>query len=165
MIAKIKGRRTSLFLITSVSLLMFLECLSAEEELQGEACICDFGMSKLIEEVTEKSASVTLTAAGSARWLAPELIDGAVSSPTFETDTYSFAMAILELLTGKYPFADRKRDASVIHDVVVRKLTPARPQGCAALSEGLWQLLMTCWHNTAAIRPSMANVVSELEQL
>lgn len=144
---------------------MFLGDLPAEELPQGEACICDFGMSKLIEEVTEQSASATLTAAGSARWLAPELIDGAVSSPTFETDTYSFAMAILELLTGKPPFADRKRDASVIHDVVVRKVTPARPQGCAALSEGLWQLLTTCWHNTAAMRPSMADVVSELEQL
>ncbi|KAF6742353.1 TKL/TKL-ccin protein kinase [Ephemerocybe angulata] len=79
---------------------------------KGEACICDFGMSKLVEEVTEKSASATLTAAGSARWLAPELIEGSISSPTPATDTYSFAMAILELVTGKYPFAERKRDAS-----------------------------------------------------
>ncbi|KAF6764956.1 TKL/TKL-ccin protein kinase [Ephemerocybe angulata] len=93
---------------------------------KGEACICDFGMSKLVEEVTEKSASATLTAAGSARWLAPELIEGSISSPTPATDTYSFAMAILELVTGKYPFAERKRDASVIHDVVFQRKIPQR---------------------------------------
>ncbi|KAJ2916030.1 hypothetical protein MD484_g4404, partial [Candolleomyces efflorescens] len=87
---------------------------------KGEACICDFGMSKLVEEVTEKSASATLTAAGSARWLAPELIEGSVSSPTFASDTYSFAMALLELYTGKHPFAERKREASVIQDIVTK---------------------------------------------
>ena len=105
-------------------------------------------MSKVIEEVTEKCASETLTSAGNVRWLAPELIEGIVSSPTMAADTYSYAMAILELLTGKHPFSDRKRDASVIHDIVVLKKTPHRPkeETCIWLTDDLWRLMQACWH-------------------
>ncbi|RXW13028.1 hypothetical protein EST38_g12827 [Candolleomyces aberdarensis] len=135
---------------------------------KGEACICDFGMSKLVEEVTEKSASATLTAAGSARWLAPELIEGSVSSPTFASDTYSFGMAILELFTGKYPFAERKRDASVIHDVVVSKKVPQRPREAAVvmwLTDEIWSLMERCWQHNGSLRPQMEEVKRSLESL
>lgn len=125
-------------------------------------------MSKIIEEVTEKSASATLTASGSARWLAPELIEGAVSSPTKEADTYSYAMAILELITGKHPFSNRKRDATVIHDIVVLKKTPLRPTGPEVLpwlTESLWTLMNQCWRIPASSRPSMAEVSAYIEEI
>jgi serine/threonine protein kinase len=125
-------------------------------------------MSKVIEEVTEKSASATLTASGSARWLAPELIEGVISSPTKEADTYSYAMAILELVTGKYPYANRKRDASVIHDIVVLKKTPPRPtepEVLTWLTEELWLLMGECWRTPAASRPTMAQVSVYMEEL
>lgn len=120
-------------------------------------------MSKLIEEVTETSASTTLTASGSARWLAPEVIKGVVSSPTTAADTYSFAMAILELLTGKHPFADHRRDAQVIFSIVVQEQMPSRPVSDGVslwLSDGLWSLMQECWHKDAQSRPSMAQVAS-----
>ncbi|KAF8163093.1 TKL/TKL-ccin protein kinase [Crassisporium funariophilum] len=135
-----------------------MKCANILVSRKGVACICDFGMSKLIEEVTEKSASATLTTGGSARWLAPELIEGKVASPTMEADVYSYAMAILELLTGKHPFADYKRDAQVIHGIVVLKKTPSRPNGavCPWLSDELWSLMQKCWLKDAHSRPSMA---------
>ena len=125
-------------------------------------------MSKVIEEVTEKSASATLTAAGSARWLAPELIEGVVSSPTKEADTYSYGMAILELITGKHPYSNRKRDASVIHDIVVLRKTPPRPTEPDVLpwlTEGLWELMRGCWRSPADSRPSMAQVSEDMQRL
>lgn len=124
-------------------------------------------MSKVIEEVTEKSASATLTASGSARWLAPELIDGTVSSPTRAADTYSFAMAILELLTGKHPFANRKRDASVIHDIVVLRKTPPRPTEpdvLCWLTDELWELMQECWKESR-LRPAMSWVLSHVRAI
>ncbi|TFK42824.1 TKL/TKL-ccin protein kinase [Crucibulum laeve] len=145
-----------------------VKCANILVSASGEACICDFGMSKLIEEVTEKSASATLTASGSARWLAPELIEGAVSSPTKAADTYSFAMAILELTTGKHPFAERKRDASVIHDIVVLKKTPYRPKdkdACVWLTDDLWRLMQSCWHADALTRPSMELVSGRIQEI
>lgn len=122
-------------------------------------------MSKVIEEVTEKSASVTLTAGGSARWMAPELIEG--KSPSIEADTYSFAMAILELLTGKHPFSDCKTTAAVICEIVVNHKTPPRPEVALQswLSDELWELMCACWQKEASSRPSMAQVTSTIQLL
>lgn len=122
-------------------------------------------MSKVIEEVTGGSASATLTAGGSARWLAPELIEG--SSPTMGADTYSYAMAILELLTEKQPYAEIKRDAAVIHDIIFLKKTPSRPQAGATrwLSNALWDLMQRCWHKDSLSRPSMAEVTASLMKI
>jgi len=145
-----------------------MKCANILVSAKGDACICDFGMSKLIEEVTETSASVTLTTSGSARWLAPEVIEGKVSSPTMAADTYSYAMAILELLTGKHPFADHRRDVQVILSIVVQKQTPPRPVDDDAslwLSDGLWSLMQRCWHKDAQSRPSMAQVASHIMEI
>jgi len=136
-----------------------MKCANILVSAKGDACICDFGLSKLIEEVTETSASVTLTTSGSARWLAPEVIEGKVSSPTMAADTYSFAMAILELLTGKHPFAEYKHDAQVIFSIMMQEQMPSRPVNGGAslwLSDGLWSLMQGCWHKDAQSRPSMA---------
>lgn len=63
----------------------------------------------MVEEATETTAQVTLTASpSSARYLAPELIRGDLASPKMSTDVYSFAMAMLECLTSQKPFAHRK---------------------------------------------------------
>ncbi|KAF8906038.1 TKL/TKL-ccin protein kinase [Gymnopilus junonius] len=131
----------------------------------GEACICDFGMSKIIEEVTERSASATLTAGGSARWMAPELIEG--SAPTVEADTYSYAMAILELLTGKHPFADCRTTAAVICSIVVHKKTPPRPEVSVGtwLSDELWDIMCKCWAKDYSSRPSMAHVTDGVREI
>ncbi|KAF8197415.1 TKL/TKL-ccin protein kinase [Pholiota molesta] len=142
-----------------------IKCANILVSSEGESCICDFGMSKVIEEVTGGSASATLTAGGSARWLAPELIEG--SSPTMGADTYSYAMAILELLTEKQPYAEIKRDAAVIHDIIFLKKTPSRPQARAThwLSDALWDLMQRCWHKDSLSRPSMAEVTTLLMEI
>ncbi|KAG6816948.1 hypothetical protein H0H87_001463 [Tephrocybe sp. NHM501043] len=145
-----------------------VKCANILVTQDREACICDFGMSKVIEDVTEKSASATLTASGSARWLAPELIEGIVSSPTKDADTYSYAMAMLELITGKHPFSNRRRDASVIHDIVVLKKIPTRPTETEVLpwlSDNLWALMTECWKVPASGRPSMEQVSTRIAEI
>ncbi|KDR81397.1 hypothetical protein GALMADRAFT_89278 [Galerina marginata CBS 339.88] len=140
-----------------------MKCANILVSAQGDACICDFGMSKVIEEVTERSASATLTAGGSARWMAPELIEG--KAPSVEADTYSYAMAILELLTGKHPFSDCKTTAAVIYGIVVLNRTPPRPEGALGtwFSDDLWDLMCQCWVKDSSSRPSMAEVTSFIE--
>jgi serine/threonine protein kinase len=125
-------------------------------------------MSKVIEEVTEKSASLTLTISGSARWLAPELIEGVITSPTKEADTYSYAMSVLELLTGKHPFSHRRSDASVIHDVVVLKRTPPRPKEANVLpwlTDELWKFLEECWLSDPTSRPTMIQISTSISEI
>ena len=123
-------------------------------------------MSKVIEEVTEQNASLTLTDGGSTRWLAPEVIEG--KSPNKEADIYSFAMAILELLSGRFPYADCRNDAQVVHNIFVLRGSPARPQNNAAelwLSDDLWDLMQKAWHKEASFRPSMSEMSIRIQEI
>jgi serine/threonine protein kinase len=145
-----------------------LQATSKHSSGKGEAIICDFGMSKVIAEVTEINASLTLAEGGSARWLAPELIEG--KAPSKESDVYSFAMSILELVTGKYPYEECKRDAQVIRNIIVLSSLPTRPKSVAAsawLSDDLWNLMQQCWRRDTSTRPWMSEVsrrVGEIER-
>jgi serine/threonine protein kinase len=77
--------------------------------------VCHFGLSKMVEEVTETTAQMTLTSEPNySRYLAPELIRGDITSPTLYADVYSFGMAILECLTLEKPFANRRRVRPVL---------------------------------------------------
>ncbi|CAL1703915.1 unnamed protein product [Somion occarium] len=105
-----------------------MKCSNILVSAEAEALICDFGMSKLVEDVTEQSASATLTKQGSARWLAPEVIEGLVDSPTMACDVYSFGMTMFECFSTVMPFAKLKRDAQVIHKVIGEKMRPGRPE-------------------------------------
>jgi len=81
--------------------------------LQGEALITDFGLARVMEDITEVSTYSTFTSSGGIRWLAPELM-GESGSQTLETDVYAFSMSILEGLTSEKPFSEHKRDPHVV---------------------------------------------------
>ncbi|KAI0928187.1 hypothetical protein AcW1_005510 [Taiwanofungus camphoratus] len=138
-----------------------VRCANILVTAEGKACICDFGMSQVIEDITDIPASATLTKAGSARWLSPELIENTVSLSTRATDVYSFAMAMLECFTLKPPFADLKRDAHVIAAILIQNRNPHRPN-TPLPTDDIWELMLQCWSLTPEERPSMAVVVVRL---
>jgi len=143
-----------------------VRCTNILVSSEGTACICDFGVTKVIEENTDKTASATLTSAGSTRWLAPELIEG--NSPTKACDVYSFGMAVLELLTKKPPFANLKRDESVVPYVLIKKKMPPRPEDPAValwLTDELWELMQGCWVPQPEIRPVMNTVAHRMQDI
>jgi len=124
--------------------------------------LCDFGQSKLIG-----IAGFTATKfAGSVRYLAPELLPTEsedVLILTRETDVYAFSMAALEILSGKQPFFDISWETVVIAKVQSGK----RPEQSLYLpmtfTDPLWMLLVKCWDQDKARRPSMKSVVESLE--
>ncbi|KAF4615074.1 hypothetical protein D9613_002860 [Agrocybe pediades] len=130
-----------------------VKCANILVSKEGEARLCDFGMSKVIEDVTERSVSATLSAGDSARWTAPELVlEG--KGPSTEADTYSFAMAILELLTKKRPYPECRSTPTVIYRFVVENKPPSRPIE-QWMTDVLWDLLCRCWQMDASSRPTM----------
>ncbi|KAF5357102.1 hypothetical protein D9756_006553 [Leucocoprinus leucothites] len=131
----------------------------------GKACISDFGMAKTLEDITKTAASTTLQNMGCARWMAPEIIEG--GSPSKASDTYSFAMAILELLTGKPPIAELKTDIAIIRAMTRAPIRPKRPTGDTVkrwLTDDLWALVLTCCE-TSQERPTMEGVSAALQAM
>jgi serine/threonine protein kinase len=69
----------------------------------GSAIITDFGLSKVIEEMSDSMTRGTSFFAGSTRWMAPELIfalvedDGIIPPITKYSDVYAFASICLEV--------------------------------------------------------------------
>ena len=109
------------------------------------------------------SNSKTVSSAEIVRYAAPELIKNADSSPTMESDTYSFAMLILECITEGVPFSNITRDAAVIHARINKKQCPPRPDGPEGdkyVSDGLWELMNRCWSLKPDLRPTIEQVHS-----
>ncbi|KLO12025.1 kinase-like protein [Schizopora paradoxa] len=127
---------------------------------RGRACISDFGLSKVLEDVDRGSITSHHTE-GAVRWHARELVagDNDESSPISpETDVWSFGMLCLEIMTGERPYAHRRRDAEVIADLLSKRLPP-RPVEQAVqtrgLTDDLWNMMLSCWSLDPRNRPRM----------
>jgi serine/threonine protein kinase len=88
----------------------------------------DAGLSPIVSRAEFTFAGTQ----GPCRWQAPEVLDppeeiieSGISPYSFQSDIYSLAMTILEVLTGKLPFIHRKYDFlmlfadNVLFDLVV----------------------------------------------
>ncbi|KAF9446240.1 kinase-like protein [Macrolepiota fuliginosa MF-IS2] len=142
-----------------------IKCSNILVSSSGEACISDFGMAKVLEDVTKTAASTTLQTAGSARWLAPEIIEG--ESPSKQSDTYSFSMTILELITGERPLVELRTDMAVIRAMARGPIRPKRPTGPQAqrwLTDELWELMGQCW-DSHEVRPTMEVVATKVQDM
>lgn len=63
------------------------------------------------------------------------------------SDVFAFGMSVLELLTMKPPYSHRRRDVSVVQDLI-RGVLPPRPEEPEAvlwMSDELWEALNRCW--------------------
>lgn len=95
------------------------------------------------------------------RHAAPELLESVSFQATIHSDTYSFAMLIIECITEAAPFSDINRDAQVIHIRIGKKQSPPRPSGedgRQRISDELWNLMTRCWAVKPEDRPTMDSV-------
>ncbi|KAG9023484.1 hypothetical protein FRB95_013005, partial [Tulasnella sp. JGI-2019a] len=124
--------------------------------------ICDFGLTKneRLDDTSEVMAHNE-----SAWWTCPTVASGAPRSE--QTDMFSFAMTIVEILTGHPPF----RLLSKSH-VQLAFTQGQRPPFEPLSSNGkdfepLWKLAASCWEQEPGARPSAAEVeriVASLER-
>ena len=117
----------------------------------------------IVEEITGKAISKTVSTGDGVRYSAPELLESNNVPPTTHSDTYSFAMLIYECMAEEAPFSNITRDAAIIHARISKKQCPPRPDGEVErkrVSDGLWDLVMRCWSITQDRRPTMDDVHS-----
>lgn len=134
-----------------------------------EPLIADFGMAKILQNVTGVPFTQSKGISESYRWFAPELATEPGELSTY-SDVFSFAMTILELMTGEQPFAEIRRTPEVLLKLVAgsRPRRPIDPRVAErGLNDTIWQLLERCWAagQAPADRPSIQQVYEVLEVL
>ncbi|KAL0059673.1 Guanine nucleotide-binding protein alpha-2 subunit [Marasmius tenuissimus] len=127
---------------------------------EGRACIGDFGLSRIADTLALKLTTSTTRAAGTARWLAREVLNGS-SGPTKESDVYAFACVCYEIFTTLPPFHEFGNDAAVILHVMSEKC-PTRPTGTPELDDGMWNIMEACWNANSASRPRATEVLDRI---
>ena len=111
-----------------------------------------------MEEANENTVSKTVSSAAIVRYAAPEVIENNNVLATEESDTYSFAMLMLECITELPPFFYITRDAAVIHTRITKKQLPLRPDWKDRSFDEYWDLMNGCWSVKPEGRPTMAQV-------
>ncbi|KDQ19810.1 hypothetical protein BOTBODRAFT_378531 [Botryobasidium botryosum FD-172 SS1] len=138
----------------------------------GEARIADFGLSRPAINGISLGYSDIWRTAGNPRWQAPELFrgldDGEPARRTTESDMFAFGRFMIEIYTGKLPFADMD-DHRVFVSLVRGTLLPNRPTEPGVASRGLddriWQLITDCCHNEPRRRLTVQELISRLTRL
>ncbi|KAG6906993.1 hypothetical protein DXG01_011040 [Tephrocybe rancida] len=141
---------------------------------QGRARLCDFGIASICDSdirgwTTQSSIG---SKGGSTRWQAPELHDESdeeVQNTVF-SDVYAFGGVCYQIFTGKVPFYQFSRDATIISQVKRHK-TPLRPDESGVpwqewgLTESIWQLMEDCWKAAPEERPAVQKIIERMAPL
>jgi len=131
----------------------------------GRAVVSDIDRSIVVDERGFTMSS----GVASVRYASPEVLG--VGEPTFgedlpilvakPMDVYSFAMSILEILTGLPPFHPCKYSTAVVFAIGERR-RPLR-HSYPAIHDNMWDLLESGWAHSPESRPEIGPVVKRLK--
>ncbi|KLO13306.1 kinase-like protein, partial [Schizopora paradoxa] len=134
----------------------------------GSAILCDFGLSMILSEIAGVSATPSgVQDGGSTRYMAPELMQGD-HSKTCLSDTYAYAMLMIEVFSGSHPFPNLRYDASLVAAIMTGQ-RPACPFDLRGEDQNrnarLWRLIQICWHANPQFRPVMSGVNDLMQEI
>ncbi|KAJ7585350.1 kinase-like domain-containing protein [Mycena floridula] len=110
---------------------------------QGNAVICDFGLSRVLQDLVGSGYS-TSSLAGSIPWQAPELFSVG-HRKTFASDIWALGCTVYEILTGNTPYS-YIRNAFAIGDLIRQGGTPLLPSDEIIHDfPAIRELLLACW--------------------
>ncbi|TDL15497.1 kinase-like protein [Rickenella mellea] len=129
------------------------------------ACLGDFGLARFHDSQGSTLGATTGHTTGTLRWQAPELLsiygDDDTVPRSEECDVYSFGCVCLELMTGKPPFMEIRKDGAVMRAILDRQ-TPQRPLENVlelGLDDAVWSFMEQCWNFDPALRPKTVQLV------
>ncbi|TFK53421.1 hypothetical protein OE88DRAFT_1655548 [Heliocybe sulcata] len=120
----------------------------------GNVKLSDFGVSLNLRAMEREMKDV----AGTPNWMAPEVIE--LKGASTKSDIWSLACTVIELLTGRPPYADIANSMTVMFRIVEDDMPPL-PEGCSDL---LRDFLIQCFNKDPTMRPS-AEMLCEHEWL
>ncbi|KAI9503338.1 kinase-like domain-containing protein, partial [Coemansia spiralis] len=116
----------------------------------GNTKLTDFGVSLNLKLRKPDDESVV---AGTPYWMAPEIIQ--LEGACMASDIWSLGCTIIELLTGKPPYAGMMQMAALYR--IVEDDHPPIPEG---ISEELKDFLLQCFQKDPQARPTAAELMS-----
>lgn len=126
----------------------------------GMIKLFDFGLCACIRRGKDKNEVFEMTGnTGTLRYMAPEVALG--KSYNQSVDAYSFGIIVWQILKGKVPFHGMGRRTYM--DCVV--LGGERPRIDKRWPPRFSRLLQRCWHADKEMRPTFAEIVTELDAL
>ncbi|KAI9304534.1 kinase-like domain-containing protein, partial [Cunninghamella echinulata] len=117
---------------------------------KGDIKLTDFGVSLNLKIKQEDGKG---TPAGTPNWMAPEVIEMKGACP--KSDIWSLGCTIIELLTGKPPYADLISMSALYH--IVEDECPPLPTG---ISQYLLDFLKLCFKKDPNSRPTASELLS-----
>ncbi|KAF9454333.1 hypothetical protein P691DRAFT_809889 [Macrolepiota fuliginosa MF-IS2] len=111
----------------------------------GNVKLSDFGVSLNLRTVRTQNQN---DVAGTPNWMAPEIIE--LRGPQTQSDIWSLGCTVIELMTGRPPYAEISNSMTVMFRIVEDDMPPI-PEGC---SELLQDFLQQCFHKDYSKRPS-----------
>ncbi|KAJ7193916.1 kinase-like domain-containing protein [Mycena pura] len=132
---------------------------------KGNPCICDFGISKIVDPGRRGSMTSSV---GTPQYMAPELFlvvdredQKQIPPPprtTKNSDIYSFGLLVLEILTSEPPKGRPSQPVVMVH--TVDNLRPKRWEyDCQMVSDEMWSILDQCWSFEPCLRPTIADIL------
>lgn len=128
-------------------------------DLDHNVHVADHGILAMCSEL-----SGTSYIRNNVRWAAPELFEvpedeESLAPPKSASDIYSFGCIMLQVLTGRPPYADVRSDHQVTV-LILKGKKPTRPSSPHD-ADAFWDFIQKCWSD-AGRRPSAVDVVNFL---
>ena len=134
-----------------------LKSLNILLDAEYRAKICDFGLSRVRQEVSVTS-TVSANAVGTNAWNAPELF-GLKPKYSFASDIYAYGMILWEILTRETPYKD-VLDPNEIKSAVKAGEREDIPPTC---HPDYKEAIERCWAQAVERRPQASQVVQVLQ--
>jgi len=132
---------------------------------EKSACITDMGLVSISASNAFATTHKALSA-GSARWMAPELLLDDIPR-NYSSDVYAYGMTLYEVLCGKIPFYELSEPMSIMAISSGRR--PHRPDvndpTSRSMSDKTWGLMEACCATDPSDRIDMSEVLKRSAEL
>ncbi|KAF8601646.1 kinase-like protein [Ceratobasidium sp. AG-I] len=140
----------------------------------GRAILGGFTYAQTLQNSSDEGvdtlpAIVTTVTNDSHRWMAPEMFESDLPVLQLPSDIWGWAMATLEVISGLPPYFQCKQPHTLVHRIGSGK-RPLRQDHVdfneyALQPNSLWELLEKCWAFEPSDRPTIDDVVTDLERM
>ncbi len=113
--------------------------------------LTDFGIARVLNTPALTTPNAVV---GTPHYMSPEAFHGAAAGPA--TDVYALGVLLYELVCGRPPY-----DSDSVPDLMRRHLE-GNPERRPGIPDALWEVITSCLQREPRLRPTAAELVTEL---